>query len=310
MKEANPFIGEYIDFLSGFLHTDAKTLDIVFDCSSGSTGPIIEALMRHVTCDMQQGRWVILNGRPDGNFSKHAPDPLHAGSLGALQKSVVVNGADVGIIFDADGDRVFFIDNLGRFIDQDVVAYLLLWSLRPKRFVTDAKDGWLVREAPFGVRRITSKTGHYHIKQTMRVKNVELGCERSGHYYFKNFFFCDSGIMAAIEVLNAIAQLPYRLSDLVDLLPETYRMQEINVPILSFDSDALFARIERVYKKEAAHVSKIDGIAMEFSDPDWWFNVRASNTEPLVRLNMEARDKRVYEAQLKKLTELLKKGSK
>lgn len=300
MKETSPFSSEYVDFLKRFLHADAKTLDIVFDCSSGSTGPIIDRLFPDS---------IILNGRPDGNFPKHAPDPLHAGSLGALQKSVVANDADAGVIFDADGDRVFFIDDRGRFVDQDVVAYLLLWSLRPKQFVTDAKDGWLVREAPFGAKRIAGKTGHYYIKQTMRAKNIEFGCERSGHYYFKNFFFCDSGIMAAIEMLNAIARLPYLLSDLVDLAPRTYRSQEINISIQPGDHDALFARIEQAYKKNARVVIKTDGIAMEFSNPDWWFNVRASNTEPLMRLNMEARDNRVHKAQLKKLTTLIKQGN-
>lgn len=301
MKEVSPFIGEYIDFLKGFLHADAKTLDIVFDCSNGSTGPIVDRLFPDS---------IILNGRPDGNFPKHAPNPLHAGSLGALQKSVVANGADVGVIFDADGDRVFFIDDRGRFVDQDVVAYLLLWSLRPKQFVTDAKDGWLVRRTSFGAKRIAGKTGHYAIKRLMRAKNAEFGCERSGHYYFKRFFFCDSGIIAAVEMLNAIARLPYRLSDFVDLVARAYRSQEINVSISSTDHDALFARIEQIYKKDASIVTKTDGITMEFSNPDWWFNVRASNTEPLVRLSMEAQDKRVYEAQLKKLTELLKRGSK
>jgi len=311
MQNTSPFIDEYIDFLNGFLRDDAKILDVVFDCSNGAAGPVIERLFSDS---------IILNGRPDGNFPNHAPDPLHAGSLRALQKSVVFNSADVGIIFDADGDRVFFVDDTGRFVDSDVVAYLLLWSLRPKRFVTDAKDGWLVRrqslyftrdESLLGAKRIASKTGHYHIKQVMRAKDAEFGCERSGHYYFKNFFYCDSGIMAAVAVLNALARLPYTLSEFVDLLPATYRSPEINVPISpSVAPAALFARIEAAYKKGATSISKTDGIAMDFADPDWWFNVRLSNTEPLVRLSMEARDKGTYDAQLKKLTIILKSGSK
>ncbi|OGM94278.1 hypothetical protein A2524_01235 [Candidatus Wolfebacteria bacterium RIFOXYD12_FULL_48_21] len=298
MKKTSPFIDEYIDFLNGFLRDDVKTLDVVFDCSNGAAGSVIERLFSDS---------IILNGRPDGNFPNHAPDPLHAGSLRALQEGVVSNGADVGIIFDADGDRVFFIDDMGRFVDPDVVAYLLLWSLRPNRFVTDAKDGWLVRRQLLGAKRIAGKTGHYHIKQVMRAKDAEFGCERSGHYYFKNFFYCDSGIMAAVAVLNALARLPYALSEFVDLLPATYRSPEINVPISpSVAPAALFARIEAAYKKDAAAISKTDGIGMDFADPDWWFNVRLSNTEPLVRLNVEAQDKAVYDAQLKKLTYLLK----
>lgn len=341
MKNTSPFIGEYVDFLSGFLHDDAKTLNVVFDCSHGATGPVIDRLFPDS---------IILNGRPDGNFPNHAPDPLHAGSLDALQKKVVSDHADAGIIFDADGDRVFFVDDRGRFVDPDAVAYLLLWSLRPKRFVTDAKDGWSIRRQSFGAKRIASKTGHYFIKYAMRRERAELGYERSGHYYFKTgfarladccvagsplarssynsarlsrqiphalhsiqscepcdrFTYYDSGIRAAIAVLNALAQLPYPLSDFVDLLPATYRTGEINIPVSSARPAALLARIAAAYKKNAIAVSKIDGIAMEFSDPDWWFNVRFSNTEPLVRVTMEAQDKTVYGAQLKKLTELLK----
>ena len=301
MKEASPFISEYADFLSGFLHDDARALNVVFDCSNGATGPVIDALFPDS---------IILNGRPDGNFPNHAPDPLQEGSLDALRKKVISDHADVGVIFDADGDRVFFVDDRGRFVDPDVVAYLLLLSLRPKRFVTDTKDGWVVRRQPFGAKRIESKTGHYFIKHAMRKNCAELGCERSGHYYFKNFFFCDSGTMAAIEMLNAVARLPYRLSDLVDLLPATYRSKEINVPILSGARETMLARIARAYAKDAIAVSTMDGITMEFSDPDWWFNVRFSNTEPLVRLSMEARDRAVYDAQFKKLTGLLKQSSK
>ena len=316
----SPFVDEYVSFLNGFLRDDAKTLDVVFDCSSGATGPIMEALREKGKRKKEKREWAILNGQPDGNFPNHAPDPLHAGSLRALQKSVVSNGADIGVIFDADGDRVFFVDDKGRFVDPDVVAYLLLWSLRPNRFVTDAKDGWLVRrqsldftrdESLLGAKRISGKTGHYAMKHAMRKNGAEFGCERSGHYYFKNFFYCDSGIMAAVAVLNALARLPYALSEFVDLLPETYRSPEINVPVSpSIAPAGLFAHIERTYKKDAKAISKIDGIAMDFADPDWWFNVRLSNTESLVRLNVEARDKATYDAQLKKLTTVLKRGIK
>ncbi len=299
MNDVPPFVGEYVDFLKTFLLPGAKELPVVFDCSNGAAGPIIERLFPDA---------IILNGAPDGNFPNHAPDPLHAGSMDALRKKVVSDSAAIGIIFDADGDRAFFVDDRGRVVDPDVIAYLLLWSLRPKRFISDLKTGWLIKRHPFAAKRIESRTGHYFIKQAMRKYAAEFGHEESGHYYFKNFFHCDSGIMAAVEALNAVSKLPYRLSDLVDLLPVTHKSLEINFPVPIESHGALLARIEAVYKKDAIHASKLDGVTLEFKDPEWWFNVRFSNTEPLARLNMEARDKQVYDMQLEKLTELLKQG--
>lgn len=301
IKDVSPFVDEYVNFLKGFLNDEAKGVNVIFDCSSGAAGPVVERLFPDS---------IILNGRPDGNFPNHAPDPLHKGSLDVLQQRVVSDMADVGVIFDADGDRAFFVDDKGHFVDPDTIAYLLLWSLRPKRFITDPKAGWVIRRQPFGMQHVMSKTGHYYIKQAMRKADALFGCERSGHYYFKDFFFCDSGIMSAIAVLNALMRLPYRLSDLVALLPTTYRSEEINVPINIAQYDALLMAIEQLYKKDATRITKLDGITMEFLNPDWWFNIRSSNTEPLARLNVEARDKSVRDAQAKKLTGLLKKGSK
>lgn len=301
MKEDESlFVREYVSFLRGFLNERAEAINAVFDCSNGAAGPIVERLFPDN---------IILNGRPDGNFPNHAPDPLHAGSMDALQKKIVSDHADVGIIFDADGDRMFVVDDKGRVVNPDVIAYLLLWSLQPKQFVGDVRSGWLVKTYP-NAKRIPSKVGHYFVKQLMRKYDVAFGQEESGHYYFDTFFHCDSGIMAAVKTLNAIAKLPYRLSEFVDLLPVTYKSNEINFSVPFAAHAALLARIEREYKNDAVHVSKLDGITLEFANPDWWFNVRFSNTEPLVRLNMEARDKRVYGAQLKKLTGLLKQRSK
>lgn len=309
MKDISPFVGEYVSFLKQFLRPK-KPLKIVFDCSNGSSGPVVRQLItgnkKLKTKNIIRG--IIINEQPDGHFPNHSPNPLHAGSLTMLRQRVVKEKADFGIIFDADGDRMFCVDNKGRFVNPDAVAYLLLWSLRPKKFISDLKAGWLIKQHPFAAKRIESRTGHYFIKQAMRKYAAELGHEESGHYYFKNFFHCDSGIMAAVEVLNAVSQLPYALSDFVDLLPITVKSWEINVPVR--DASAVVGRIEAAYKKDAIRISKLDGITMEFKNPDWWFNVRPSNTEPVIRLNMEALDKKVYNAQLKKLTELLKQASK
>lgn len=225
-----------------------------------------------------------------------------------LQKKVLSERGDVGIIFDADADRAFFVDDKGRMIDPDAIAYLLLWSLRPKQFISEVKAGWLVKQQPLGAKRIESKTGHYFFKQAMRKGNAEFGHEESGHYYFKEFFYCDSGIMATIEVLNAIVKLPYRLSEFVDLLPATYKSVEINFPVPLEKHIAVLKLIESAFTSDAIRTSKLDGVTLEFKNPEWWFNLRFSNTEPLARLRIEAQNKQVYDTQLKKLTGLLKQG--
>lgn len=310
MQQPSPYIKEYAEFLNGFLHDDARALDVVFDCSNGSTGQVVQALRLQAASDRRHGRWIFLNEMPDGNFPNHAPDPLHAGAMDALQKKVISDRAAVGVIFDADGDRAVFVDERGRFVSQDAVAYLLLWFLRPKRFVTDMNAGWIIKRQPFGAECIESKTGHYFVKQAMREHRAAFGYEGSGHYYFKDFFFCDSGIMTAINVLNAVARLPYRLSEFVDLLPITYASAELDFHTPFHAHGDLLSRIERAYVASAARTSKLDGIAMEFLEPAWHFVVRFSNTEPLVRLRIEAREKSVYDEQLKKLTTLLKQGRK
>lgn len=307
MKGISPFIDEYVEFLRSFLREDAAMIDVVFDCSNGATGPVIDRLFPDS---------IILNGLPDGNFPNHAPDPLHKGSMDALQAKVISDHADIGIIFDADGDRMFVVDDNGRIVDPDTIAYLLLWHLRPQRFVSDVRAGWLVKQhlfgsaqgGPFAAKRIESRVGHYFIKQAMRKQRAEFGHEGSGHYYFSNFFHCDAGIMAAIEVLNALAKLPYQLSEFIDLLPVTHKSPEINIAVPLAAHDAVLNRIEKQYARSYARRSTLDGLTLAFADPDWWFNVRFSNTEPLARLHLEARDKAVYDAQLGRLTELFKNG--
>lgn len=298
-KDHQIYSKEYVNFLGKFLSEGIRDINVVFDCSSGATGPIIERVFPDA---------IILNGHPDGRFPNHAPDPLHVGSLDMLQRKVISNHADVGIIFDADGDRMFVVDDKGRSVDPDAIAYLLLWFLRPKFFISESKAGWLIKQQPFGAKRIESKTGHYFFKQVMRERGIDFGHEESGHYYFKKFFYCDSGIIAAIEVLNALARIPYRLSEFVDLLPVTHKSVEINFPVPFDRHDILLKHIEATYKADAARVSRLDGITLEFNDPQWWFNVRFSNTEPLARMRIEALDAKVYDEQLKKLTGLLKQG--
>lgn len=281
---SNKFLESYSKFLQKFLKPQ-KPLKVVFDCSNGMAGLVLKQLKTGKI------KTYFINEKSDGNFPAHGPNPLNPGAANQLQAAVKKHQADLGIIFDADGDRAFFVDNKGRLIDPDIIARLLVWQLKPKKIVVDVATGWLVKRLKIqnsGFKIIESKVGHYFIKKMMRSENADFGAEQSGHYYFKKFFGLDSGIMAGIEVINAVSGLPYRLSDFIEFLPRYYH-QEINIFIKKAEPVNLLKAVERTYQKEVKKVFRLDGLTMEFSD--WWFNLRFSQTEPLARLNIETKEK-------------------
>jgi len=293
----------YFSFLKKFYSPNPdKKLKVVFDCSNGTAGLILEKF----TTNHSKLKIYFINDKPDGYFPAHGPNPLKPGAVKQLQAAVEKNKADLGIIFDADADRVFFVDDKSRFIDPDAVARLLIWHLKPKKVIIDVSAGWLVKK----LKIIESKVGHYFIKQKMRKENADFGAEHSGHYYFKEFFGLDSGILAAIEVINAVSRLPYKLSDFVEFLPKYYR-SEINLKCKAESikhKENLLKKIEGknllLNAKHLIRISHLDGLTMEFSD--WWFNLRFSNTEPLLRLNVEAKSQFKLQEQIFKLKKLLR----
>ena len=293
----------YFSFLKKFYSPNPdKKLKVVFDCSNGTAGLILEKF----TTNHSKLKIYFINDKPDGYFPAHGPNPLKPGAVKQLQAAVEKNKADLGIIFDADADRVFFVDDKSRFIDPDAVARLLIWHLKPKKVIIDVSAGWLVKK----LKIIESKVGHYFIKQKMRKENADFGAEHSGHYYFKEFFGLDSGILAAIEVINAVSRLPYKLSDFVEFLPKYYR-SEINLKCKAESikhKENLLKKIEGknllLNAKHLIRISHLDGLTMEFSD--WWFNLRFSNTEPLLRLNVEAKSQSSLKEQVSILADFIK----
>jgi len=303
MKQ-NIFLEDYSKFLQEFLKPQKK-LKVVFDSSNGVTSLVLKKLKA------RNLKFEIINGKLDGDFPAHGPNPLNPGATDQLQAAVKKNKADLGAVFDADGDRAFFVDDKGRLIDPDAIARLLIWNLKPEKIIVDSSSGWLVKKLIAGnLKIIPCQVGHYFIKKLMREQKADLGAERSGHYYFsfRNFgedgFYMDSGILAAIEVINAVSKLPYRLSDFVDLLPRYYRSEiDINVGHIK-DKEHLLKKIEDDYSKIGlADKSYLDGLTMEFSD--WWFNIRFSQTEPLVRLNIEALAEAKLQEEVSKLKNYL-----
>ncbi len=279
-------IDSYAEFLSGKLDIRRK-FRVVADCSNGTAGSVFGKLK-------DEGgnlEVILINERPDGNFPAHGPNPLLPGAMTELEKRVRKEDADLGIAFDADGDRVFFIDNLGRPIDANEAGYILAQVFQPP-FVVSEIASWRLKKMDGAS---ASRVGHYFFKNLMRERNASLGLEHSGHFYFRDFYYCDSGILAAVEVMNFSSSLETGLSSWLDSLPPYHRSGEINFsaqggPASGWKEDIL-DKIENKYRGKASRISRLDGLTLEFNLQDggeYWINVRASNTENLLRLNVEA----------------------
>ncbi len=296
MRSEKKFLVSYVKFLKKFLKPE-RELKVVFDCSNGTTGIILKELFKNSKITA-----IILNSKPDGNFPAHGPNPMAKGAAKQLEKEVLKRKADLGVIFDADGDRVFFVDGRGRSVDPDEAGLILARRHRGP-YVIGANSGRLLSGQPKTYR---SKVGHYFIKRLMRKKKANLGMERSGHFYFKKFFYSDSGVLAAIEVMNFVslagqAGLKSDLADWLDGLPKYFRSGEKNLKVK--DKEKILRKIEKIYGSKKYKISKLDGLTVEFKGG--WFNLRPSQTEDLLRLNAEAEDKKLLEKELGRLKALL-----
>ncbi|MBI4992276.1 MAG: hypothetical protein HZB99_03590 [Candidatus Harrisonbacteria bacterium] len=304
------YLNLYLEFLKRFLKLK-KPIKAVFDCSNGTTGLILNRIMNNESgvkdkvknSIIRNSKFIILNKRPDGRFPAHGPNPLIKGATRQLEREVKKQKADLGVIFDADGDRVFFTDNRGKFIDSNETGYMLMQMHKPP-YVTGIVSSWRLKKCQVsGVRcqMYISRVGHYFFKKLMREKKASLGLEHSGHYYFKDFFYCDSGIFAAIKVINFVSGLKTDLASWLDKLPGYYRSGEINFEVE--DKEEILKRIEKRYKKSAEKIDKMDGLTAEFGN--WWFNLRPSNTEPLLRLNIEVKSQEILKGKLKEIKNLI-----
>ncbi len=294
----NKYQSAYINFLIKFLKP-AKPLKIILDCSNGAAGPVVDKVFNN----SKLLNFKIINSVADGNFPGHGPDPLKGNALKKISAFVLKQSADMGIVFDADADRAFFVDNRGRKINPDVIARLFIWHLEPKKIVADARTGWLVRER----KVVESKVGRYFVERLMKEKNADFGTEHSGHYYFKKFYYFDSGIFSAIQAVNAVSKLPYSLSDFIDLSPQYYS-NETNFKLnAKRNYTAILKKISTRYQKFARSFSWLDGLRMEIKKPSggFWFNIHFSNTESVIRLTIEAQSPKILTTEERILANLL-----
>ena len=276
---------DYKKFLKAFLK-DVKGLKVVVDGSNGMGSQDFSLVNDYLDCDTK-----IINFDIDGNFPSHDPNPMNNGAADMLISEVKKMHADLGIIFDGDADRVFFVDEKGSIVPSDYVTALISEELlkyhKNSEILYDLRSSWIVPErikAMGGIPKM-SRVGHSFIKELMRKDKALFAGELSGHFYFKDAHYTDSGIIAAICILNLLSSRKETFSKLVSPLEKYFASGEINFEVK--DKDRVMKCIEEKYSD--GKISWLDGIKVEYDD--WWFNVRASNTEPLLRLNMEARTK-------------------
>ncbi|MBT0586813.1 phosphomannomutase [Alteromonas oceanisediminis] len=294
---------EYADRLISCVDTGLlKPLKLVVNAGNSGAGLVIDALEAFLPF-----HFVKLHHQPDGNFPNGVPNPLLEENRQETSRAVIEHQADIGIAWDGDFDRCFFFDEKGQFVDGYYIVGLLAKTLLGKHpgrsIVYDPRLYWNTVElvAQAGGKPVVSKTGHAFVKQAMRQHNAIYGGEMSAHHYFADFGYCDNGHLPWLLISELLSQSRLSLSDWVDDSIKRFPCSgEINLHVA--DADQVLIYLERCYTTKANKVEKLDGLGMEFDR--WRFNVRASNTEPLLRVNVESRgDKALLEA---KTQELLK----
>jgi len=280
--------GDYLRHLLGYIDVAALSpLRIVCNAGNGGAGPVIDALEPQLPVE-----FIKIHHDPDGNFPNGVPNPLEVANRSPTIAAIQQHGANLGIAWDGDFDRCFFFDENGRFIEGYYIVGLLAQSFLEQQpgasIIHDPRLTWNTIEIAeaHGGHAIQSKTGHAFIKERMREEDAIYGGEMSAHHYFRDFSYCDSGMIPWLLVIQLMSNSGKKLSELVDERMAAYPASgEINQKIE--DPAALLKLIEQRYGDQAEQIDHTDGLSMAFSD--WRFNLRMSNTEPVVRLNVESR---------------------
>jgi phosphomannomutase len=290
----------YVEKLSTFVHSP-RPLKIVVDAGNGMAGPEVLGLCKRVPL----WQLVPLYMEPDGKFPHHIANPLLPEATHDLQALVRRERADIGVAFDGDADRCGFIDEQGERIPEDLVTALIAEFLLTKEpgatILYDLRSSRVVPEtiSRLGGKAVRTRVGHAFIKATMREVNALFAGELSGHYYYRDMGFTDNGIFTMIQMLNFLSLKKMPLSKLIRPLQTYYATGEININVR--DKDAVFAALEARYTD--ARKDYLDGLTIAYDT--WWFNLRASNTEPLMRLNLEANDRTTEEEKKKEILETI-----
>lgn len=278
----------YLQHLLGYINVaNLKPLKILADPGNGAAGPVVQALQSYLPLQI-----VLVNQKPDGHFPNGVPNPLLPENRHLTQKALLDNQCDMGLAWDGDFDRCFFFDAKGRFIEGyylvGLLAEMLLQKHPASKIIHDPRLTWntISQVQQAGGIAIQSKTGHAFIKERMRSEDAIYGGEMSAHHYFRDFFYCDSGMIPWLLVAELMSTSNKTLAELVDERMAAFPCSgEINYRVA--DTAETIKKVHKYFSAQHPLVDQTDGLSMEFSE--WRFNLRASNTEPLLRLNVEAR---------------------
>ena len=302
----------YIDHLLGYINVEnLKPLKLVINSGNGAAGPVVDALEARFKALNVPVTFIKVHNTPDGNFPNGIPNPLLPECRADTRNAVIEHGADMGIAFDGDFDRCFLFDEKGQFIEGYYIVGLLAEAFLENnpgaKIIHDPRLSWNTVDvvSAAGGQPVMSKTGHAFIKERMRQEDAIYGGEMSAHHYFRDFAYCDSGMIPWLLVTELLCLKGQTLGELVrDRMAAFPASGEINSK-LENPADAI-ARVEQHFAPQALEIDHTDGISMAF--PEWRFNLRSSNTEPVVRLNVESRaDTALMEEKTLAILDLLRK---
>ncbi|HMJ00360.1 MAG TPA: phosphomannomutase/phosphoglucomutase [Gaiellaceae bacterium] len=303
VREEDVFPG-YVEKVLSFIDVgDVKPLRVVLDAANGMAGAMLPPVLERLPIDAVPYFFEL-----DGSFPNHEPNPLLPENREFVIGKVLEENAQLGVAFDGDADRCFFIDDTGDFVPGDFVTALLAELMLEKhpgaKIIYDLRASWAVRETieRAGGIPLSNRVGHAFIKLRMREEDAVFAGEVSGHYYFRDFFQADSGVIPFLLVLELVSKRGKPLSELLRPFRETYFLTgELNVPVA--DVAVKLQEIKERFGQEG-EVSHLDGISIEAED--WHLNVRPSNTEPLLRLNLEARSQELMEHKRDEVLEVMR----
>jgi phosphomannomutase len=294
----------YVDRVLSFIDVSALApLKVVIDAANGMAGAMLPPVLEHLSIEA-----VTCFFDPDGSFPNHEPNPLLPENREFIVSKTLEEGADLGVAFDGDADRCFFVDDSGEFVPGDFATALLAESVLEKepgaKIIYDVRASWAVPEtiqAAGGVPLI-NRVGHAYIKHRMRKDDAAFGGEVSGHYYFRGFSQADSGVVPFLLMLELISKKGRKLSEILEPFRSRYFITgELNTTVA--DVAVKLQELKERYAAEGT-ISHLDGISVDGGD--WHFNVRPSNTEPLLRLNLEARSKELMERKRDEVLQLIR----
>ena len=302
--EKKDYKKEYLDTIFSLIDLDKiKPLKVVVDTANAMGALMIDAVFEKLACEVE-----YLYKELDGSYPNHEANPLKEETLKDLQDKVKESGADLGVAFDGDADRIGFVDDQGNAVPGDIMTAILapeILKTHPRdKVIYDLRSSWAVKEQIEKAKGlpIMFKVGRTLIIREMADEGAAFAGELSSHFYYKDFYNIESADLTLLYMLQLLSENGRKLSEIVKDVDKYFRSGEINFEVK--DKDAVIEMLKEKYSQGAKDVSELDGIRIEFDD--WWFNVRKSNTDPVIRLNLEAKSEEMMKEKTEEISNLIK----